>query len=73
MLFIGQISFFDGVENITNHCSTNPTPSSYDKICENFLSVSGYQFKKHSNAGKQWGRDGVDEIHLLRISPSNLL
>ena len=64
----GEISFYDGVDNVTHQCSTNPTPSSYDKVCSNFLAVTGYQFKNHTNYGKQAGRDGVDEVHLLQIS-----
>ena len=59
--------FFDGVANITGKCSTNPTPTSYDSVCKNFLKVTGYKFKDHSNSGKQLGRDGVDEVHLIQI------
>ena len=69
---LGEISFFDGVENITHECSKQATPTSYDQICTNFLNVSGYQFKDHTNAGKKTGRDGVDEVHLIQISAGKL-
>ena len=69
---LGEISFFDGVENITHDCSKQATPTSYDQICTNFLNVSDYQFKDHTNAGKKTGRGGVDEVHLIQISTGRL-
>ena len=67
-VILGIMFFFDGVENITDKCSSNPTPSRYDTVCANFLSTTSYKFKDHLNSGKEWGRDGIDEVHLLHIS-----
>ena len=72
-LFLGKMFFFDGVANLTDQCSRNPTPSTYDSVCSNFMKVTGYQFKDHANPGKQMGKNGVDEVHLIQILSGVLL
>ena len=68
-----EIFFFDGIKNITGGCSKNPSPSSYDSICNNFMNVTGYKFKDHIYSGKSFGRNGIDSVHLLRINKSEFI
>ena len=37
------------------------------------MKVTGYQFRDHANPGKQLGRNGVDEVHLIQILSGILL
>ena len=32
------------------------------------MKVTGYKFKDHVNSGKSYGRNGIDTVHLLRVT-----
>ena len=68
LLITGEIYFDDGVNSAANGCSKNPPPTTWNKVCQNFMNTTGYKFKDHTDPDKEEGRSGIDEVHLITIS-----